>query len=64
MLYAIFGDIHGNLEELETILEHCRKEGVEQYLCLGDIVGYGANPDDCVDIIRELKCPTVAGNHD
>ena len=64
MRYAIFGDIHGNLEALETVLSHCKKESVDRYLCLGDIVGYGANPDQCCDIVREMGCPTVAGNHD
>ena len=64
LLYSIFGDIHGNLEALKNVLDHCKKEGVEKYLCLGDIVGYGANPDECCDIVREMGCPVVAGNHD
>ncbi|MCA8919604.1 MAG: metallophosphoesterase family protein, partial [Planctomycetes bacterium] len=38
MRYAIFGDIHGNIEALDTVLSHCKKEGVDRFLCLGDIV--------------------------
>lgn len=64
MRYAIFGDIHGNLEALEKVFAHCKEQGVDRYLCLGDIVGYGANPDQCCDLVREMGCPTVAGNHD
>ena len=67
MRYALFGDIHGNLEALETVLAEYEREGVDQYICLGDIVGYGANPKECLDIVRELTGPdnlVVAGNHD
>jgi predicted phosphodiesterase len=62
--YAIFGDVHGNLEALNEVLKECEQEGVDRYLCLGDIVGYGANPKECLDIVRDLGCPVVAGNHD
>lgn len=64
MRYAIFSDIHGNLEALETVLEDIQKYDVQQLICLGDLVGYGANPNECIERIRHPRYPTVAGNHD
>ena len=64
MRFAIFGDIHGNLEALDSVLTDCTSCEVDQYLCLGDIVGYGANPDECVGRIRTLGALAVCGNHD
>jgi len=64
MRYGILSDIHGNLEALQAVVDRCKKEGVEGFLCLGDIVGYGANPRECLDMIRQLKAVSVAGNHD
>lgn len=64
MRYGIFGDVHGNLEALEAVIAAMEEDGVEKYLCLGDLVGYGANPGECVDRIRELEAVTVIGNHD
>ncbi len=64
MRYGIFGDIHGNLEALQAVLNDMEQQGVTTLVCLGDIVGYGANPKECLDIIRELGCPVVMGNHD
>ncbi|MCP5537404.1 MAG: metallophosphoesterase family protein [Akkermansiaceae bacterium] len=64
MKYAIISDIHANLEALNSVLEDARARGVKRFICLGDIVGYNANPSECVDIIRELGCPVVMGNHD
>ena len=64
MKYAILSDIHSNLEALQVVLGHAREQGCTHYVCLGDIVGYGPNPRECLHIIRELNCPTVMGNHD
>jgi predicted phosphodiesterase len=65
MKYGILGDIHANLEALEAVLEEMEKQGVEQYISVGDLVGYGANPVECVDFVRQkLKAVVVAGNHD
>lgn len=61
---AILGDIHSNVEALDTVLEDCRREGVEDFLCTGDVVGYNADPCACVERIRALGCPVVIGNHD
>ncbi len=62
--YAILGDIHGNLEALEAVLAHAASQGVSQYACVGDIVGYNASPGACLDRIVDLKCVCVQGNHD
>jgi diadenosine tetraphosphatase ApaH/serine/threonine PP2A family protein phosphatase len=62
--YAILGDIHGNLEALEAVLAVIRGENIDKIVCLGDVVGYGAEPVRCIQIIRDLKCDTIAGNHD
>jgi len=65
MLYGIFSDIHGNLEALETVLSEFKKLGVEHYSCCGDLVGYGPNPDECVQKIASMKnIDCVCGNHD
>jgi len=62
MKLGILADIHSNLEALNATLSALK--GVSNYICPGDIVGYGPNPNECVEIIRDLSCRTVAGNHD
>src|SRR5438132_2682198 len=64
MRFAIFGDIHANLEAFEAVLADAEAEGCDRNICLGDIVGYNADPKACLDKVRELKCPIVKGNHD
>ncbi|MCX7920267.1 MAG: metallophosphatase family protein [bacterium] len=64
MKLAIFSDIHGNLEALTAMIKYLEDAEITNYLCGGDIVGYGANPNECVDIIAALDCPVVLGNHD
>lgn len=65
MKYAILGDIHSNLEALTTVLEECKNLGVDKFFCIGDIVGYNADPSACLDIVRELPLVgVVMGNHD
>jgi predicted phosphodiesterase len=64
MRIALFGDIHANLEALEAVLKDASDQGVEQYVCMGDIVGYNADPSACLEIVRAMNCPTVKGNHD
>lgn len=64
MKYAILGDIHANLEALTKVLDDARSQGVTRYACVGDIVGYNANPVECLDMVRELNCACVRGNHD
>ena len=64
MRYAIIADIHANLEALQVVLEDCKNQRVTHYACLGDVVGYNANPKECLDIIRNMGMPCVKGNHD
>jgi diadenosine tetraphosphatase ApaH/serine/threonine PP2A family protein phosphatase len=64
MRLGIVSDIHGNCVALRRVLEFLRGRDVTSYLCLGDIVGYGPEPECCVDEIRALRGPVVAGNHD
>ena len=64
MRYGIFADIHSNLEALEAVRKAYRGESIDQYLCVGDVVGYAANPRECIEKIKELLAITVAGNHD
>lgn len=63
MKRAIISDIHGNLEALEAVLNHLEGRGVTEIYCLGDIVGYGPNPKECVDQARGFQL-CVLGNHD
>lgn len=63
MRRAIISDIHGNLEALEAVLKHIQGQQCEQVLCLGDIVGYGPNPCECVDRVMQLNA-SILGNHD
>ena len=64
MRTAVISDIHANLEAFEAVLYHAGKVGVDNYVCLGDVVGYGANPSECIEILQSLPCSTVLGNHD
>ena len=52
--YAILGDIHGNWEALSTVLQDAREQGVDAYVCVGDIVGYNADPARCMEAIRVM----------
>jgi predicted phosphodiesterase len=64
MRFAIFSDIHANLEATNAVLEDAKKQNCTHYVCLGDVVGYNANPHECVEIVREMDCPVIKGNHD
>lgn len=64
MRLAIFSDVHGNLEALETVLEEIAKLQVDRIVCLGDVVGYGADPNACVDAVQAQADVVLAGNHD
>jgi predicted phosphodiesterase len=61
---AVFSDIHSNLEAFEAVLADARARECRQFVCLGDVVGYNANPHECVERVREMDCPIVKGNHD
>ena len=67
MKLAIFSDIHSNLEALQACLKHARQQGAEEFAFVGDLVGYGADPVACIEIIARLTqqgAVTVKGNHD
>lgn len=64
MRYGILGDIHANLSALEKVLECMRRDGVERLISVGDVVGYGAAPQECIHILRECGAVVVKGNHD
>ena len=64
MRYAVLGDIHANYDALRSVLDELQKESVDRYLCVGDLVGYAAEPSQCIAAVRELDCAVVAGNHD
>jgi predicted phosphodiesterase len=64
MRIAILSDIHANLEALQAILGALATEGVDQIVCLGDIVGYNTNPAECIALLRGASALCIAGNHD
>ncbi len=63
-LYGVIADIHGNREALLAVLAALAERGVSKLLCLGDIVGYNADPDECVALLRSRHALSIAGNHD
>ena len=64
MRIAIFGDIHSNLEALQSVLADAQIQGCTHHICLGDLVGYSADPEACIELVRSLDCPVIKGNHD
>jgi predicted phosphodiesterase len=64
MRIALFGDIHANLEALNTVLEDAAAHDCTDWVCLGDVVGYNANPAECLERVRAMDIPVVKGNHD
>jgi diadenosine tetraphosphatase ApaH/serine/threonine PP2A family protein phosphatase len=64
MRIALLSDVHGNLPAFEAVLEDVDAQGVEEIWCLGDLVGYGAQPDGCVELARDRCDLSLAGNHD
>lgn len=64
MVYFLFSDIHSNLEALEEFARIVKREKPDKVLCLGDIVGYAANPKECIEITQKISQSILAGNHD
>jgi len=62
--FAIISDLHSNTEALGAVLTRLKKEGVERVVCLGDVVGYGPDPEKCIDMVMESCELTLCGNHD
>ncbi len=64
MKYIIFSDIHGNLEAYKAVLDNIKPRRGTKFLCVGDIVGYGADPSECIKLTKRLDSVIVCGNHD
>lgn len=64
MRYAVLSDVHANLEALEVVLEDAARQGAQQLLCLGDFVGYGPDPNRCVEALEGRLSMALVGNHD
>lgn len=63
-MFAIISDIHANLAALEKVLEDIKKREITEIICLGDIIGYGPNPRECIDLVRQNCKLAIMGNHD
>ena len=64
MRVAVISDVHSNLQALEAVLDHAEREGSEELWCLGDVVGYGGKPSECLALVRERAAICLGGNHD
>ena len=64
MKFAIIADIHANLDAFQVVLADIKEQKCTHYACVGDVVGYGPNPRECLKIVRDLGMPCVKGNHD
>jgi diadenosine tetraphosphatase ApaH/serine/threonine PP2A family protein phosphatase len=62
--FGILADVHGNIEALDAVVRLLRDRGATRFICCGDIVGYGADPNLCVETVQRLHFTCVAGNHD
>lgn len=63
-MLAILSDIHANLPALEAVIADATSRGCTSFMSLGDVVGYGAQPGECIDLMRSLQIPNILGNHD
>ena len=64
MRIAVLSDVHANLHALEAVLAEVDKDGVDELWCLGDVVGYGPKPNECVALVQARTAICLAGNHD
>lgn len=64
MRLGIFSDVHANIEALSAVMAGFQSQEIDEYYCLGDVVGYGASPNECADVVRETARVTILGNHD
>ena len=64
MRYGILSDVHSNLPALQTVIDALDEAQIDATICLGDVVGYGPNPNECVELLRERDAVIVMGNHD
>src|ERR687897_255301 len=61
-MYAVVSDIHGNLEALEAVIADV-PDGIREINCLGDVIGYGASPNECCNLVRSYGMPVISGNY-
>lgn len=61
---ALISDVHANLEALEAVRDDIASRGIQEVICLGDVVGYGPNPLECIELVEELCSLSILGNHD
>ncbi len=61
---ALISDIHANLEALQAVLAHIADQAIDEIICLGDVIGYGPNPIECLDLVIDSCALTILGNHD
>src|SRR3990172_6147838 len=64
MKLAVISDIHSNLPALERTLDFLQQSKIDRVVCLGDIVGYGAQPNECIELVQQSCSHVVLGNHD
>jgi diadenosine tetraphosphatase ApaH/serine/threonine PP2A family protein phosphatase len=64
MRIGIFSDVHANIEALTAVIDAFKSERIDKYICIGDVVGYGASPNECCDLVRKVTEHTILGNHD
>ncbi len=64
MRLGIFSDVHANIEAMSAVMEAYKDERIDEFYCLGDVVGYGGSPNECADLVRETAEVTILGNHD
>ena len=64
MRIGVFSDVHSNLQALQKTLEAMEEQRLDRYVCLGDVVGYGASPNECATLVREVVRHSLLGNHD
>lgn len=62
--FALFSDVHGNAAALRAVLSDISAQGIDRVFCLGDLVGYGPDPNGVIDLIRTAEIPTILGNYD
>jgi predicted phosphodiesterase len=63
-MFAVISDIHSNLPALQAVLDDIAQRNVEQIICLGDVIGYGPQPGECLDLVMEKASTCLMGNHD
>lgn len=63
-VYAIISDVHASIEALSAVIAEIDREGISDVVCLGDLVGYNASPNECVELLRSRGVRSIAGNHD